>query len=102
MVWWVMAYRRLPYALRYLIALLAWSVLLAGTLLFKFVLLCMVPIILIWTKFGLDYTQQSAQATADLADMFIYKWPRFPRADWKRLFGLGSAGSPNRVAELVE
>lgn len=83
-----MAYRQVPYALRYLIALLAWSMLLAGTLVLKFLLICCIPIILIWTKFGLDYTQQSAQATGTLADLLIYGWPRFPRASWRKLFGI--------------
>lgn len=93
---------RLPYALRYLIAVAAWAVLFGLTLLFKFILLCMVPIILVWTKFGLDYTQQSAQATATLADLFLYGWPKFPKADWKRLLGLRRRRSSNRWPELVE
>lgn len=82
-----MAYRQLPYPLRYLVALVAWVGLMIATLAFKLALLCVVPIILIWTKFGLDYSQQSAQATATLADLLLYGWPRFPKANWSLLIG---------------
>lgn len=94
-----MAYRQLPYALRYLVALVAWTGLMVLTLALKFILLCMVPIILVWTKFGLDYNQQSAQATASLADLLLYGWPRFPRADW-RLF-IGRRGG-SRASHLIQ
>lgn len=83
----------MTYPLRYLVALIAWAALMAGTLVFKFFLVCCMPIILIMSAFGARQTQMSAQATASLADMLIYNWPRFPRADWQRLLGRGRRSS---------
>lgn len=90
----------MPYQLRYLIALVAWALLLCGALILKFFLIWCIPIIWVWTSFGYRQSQMSAQATASLADMFIYNWPRFPRADWRRL--LGRRSPADRHARLPE
>lgn len=82
-----MSYGRVPYAVRYLVALVAWLALLALTLVFKFFLIPCIPIIFLMSGFGYNQTQNTAQYNATLIDLFVYKWPRFPRADWRRLLG---------------
>lgn len=78
---------KLPYQLRYLVALAAWALLLCGALVLKFFLVCCIPIIFLMSGFGFNQTQKTAQYNASLADLLIYGWPRFPRADWRRLLG---------------
>lgn len=90
-------YRQIvPYQARYLVALMVWVALLAGALILKFLLVCCMPLILVMSSFGMNQTQMSAQATANLADLLIYNWPRFPRADWRLLIGR-NRGSDNLI-----
>lgn len=92
-----MGYRRaVPYPARYLIALLAWVALMALTMVFKFFLIPCIPIVFMLAGFGTRPTQETAQMNANLIDLFVYGWPRFPRADWRRLLGRRS-GSPNKL-----
>jgi len=95
-------YRDTPYAIRYVVALLAWAGLLALTLAFKLLLVFMVPMLLIWSKGGLQQTQQTAQATATMGDLFVYGWPRFPRADWRRLLGRSRTKGADRDAVTLQ
>jgi len=92
------SYSHLPYAFRYLVVLLAWVGLLMLALAFKMLLIFMIPILLIWSKGGLQQTQQTAQATATMGDLFVYGWPRFPRANWRRLLG-GRRRSADKTAK---
>lgn len=86
-----MRYRHaVPYPARYLIALLAWTALMAGALILKFFLIPCIPIIFVMSNLGTNHTQSTAQYNASLADLFVYGWPKFPKADWRRLFCLRS------------
>jgi len=87
------------YALRYLVALIMWAVLMALTLVFKFFLVWCIPIIWLMSGFGLRQTQNTAQYNATLEDLFIYGWPRFPRADWRRLISVSGHIGPLAVRE---
>lgn len=84
-----MRYQRIPYALRYLVALVTWAALLALVLMFKFFLIPCIPIIFMLAGFGTRQTQETAQMNANLIDLFVYGWPKFPRCDWRRLLGGG-------------
>lgn len=86
-------YQRVPYPLRYLIALVVWVALLAGALVLKFFLVWCIPIVFLM---GGNQKQHTAQYNATLADLFIYMWPRFPRANLHRL--LGRRRSANQLA----
>lgn len=89
----------MPYAARYLIALAMWAVLMIGALMLKFLLIPCIPIVFLMSGFGQAHTQNTAQYNASLADLFLYNWPRFPRADWKRLTG---RRRPNGNARLAQ
>lgn len=85
---------RLPYVVRYLIALALWAALMAIMLLAKFALVYFLPFL--WLASGFfNRRQEDAQLGANLVDFYIYKWPPYPRADWKRLLGLRRGGPAN-------
>lgn len=93
-------YQRVPYPLRYLIALMMWAVLMAGALVLKFFLIWCIPIVFLMSGFGANQTQNTAQYNATLADLFIYMWPRFPRANLHRLLGRRRSADSN--PEFIE
>src|SRR3546814_14698982 len=43
--------------------------------------------ILIWSRFGMDWTQQSAPASFDLYGLLIRGWSKPPPTDWRLFFG---------------
>ena len=61
-----------------------------------FMVLC-IPIILIWSNFGMAWSQQSAQASFSLSGMLLRGWPKPPPTDWPLFLGLPRrkpAGNP--------
>lgn len=52
-----------------------------------FMVLC-IPIIFIWSNFGMAWSQQSAQASFSLAGMLLRGWPKPPPTDWRLFLGL--------------
>lgn len=63
----------------------------------KFLLIPCIPIVFFMSGMGTMHTQSTAQYNASLADLFIYGWPRFPRADWRRLLGLRRGNAANEL-----
>lgn len=101
------AYRQLPYALRYLVALALWPVLLAGKLFICFAIIPFIVPVFIMSGFGFAHRQETVQMNVSIADLLIYGWPRFPRADWQKLFGRRRSRSATHrpiagKAELLE
>jgi hypothetical protein len=98
--------RHLKYAAALLLAYLLWLGLIALDAAFRAVCLVFIPVILIWSGFGMGHTQQSAQATASLGDLFLRRWPRRPRINWSRLFpgsgGRRAADSRVLTGEVLE
>lgn len=77
------AVRRLPYALRYLVAVTAWSGIVLSDLFLRFGFVFVIPIVCLMPP-----SQMKAQTLANVADFLIHPLMRFPKADWRRLFGL--------------
>lgn len=61
----------------------------------KFFLIPCIPVIWMMSGYGYAQTQNTAQYNASLADLFIYNWPKFPRANLHRL--LGRRGSADQL-----
>lgn len=99
-----MSYRRIPYAVRYLIALASWATLFAMAVALKFMFVFVMPLIWMHSAFGAAKTQQSVQMNVNLVDFYVYVWPPFPRPDWRRLLTWRGSRSANQTphARLVE
>lgn len=96
-----MRYRRLPYAARYLVALFAWLALFALALILKFAFIYFLPFL--WLMSGMfNRDQQSAQLGANLVDFYLYCWPPFPRADWRKLLGRRDSADQPAHPRLVQ
>ena len=53
-----------------------------------FMVLC-IPIILIWSNFGMAWSQQSAQASFSLSGMLLRGWPKPSPTDLRLFLGSG-------------
>lgn len=87
-----MRYQRLPYLLRYLIAVVTWAAIVVGDMIARVALAYVIPLAAFLHV--REHNQASAQRLADTADILTRRPMRFPRADWRRLFGLSRRGSP--------
>lgn len=83
--------RRLPYGLRYLVAVIAWAGIVFADIVLRIMFLPVIPFFWAWMGFGC--TQEGAQLNANLVDFYTRPLMRFPRADWRRLFGRGRTNS---------
>lgn len=52
-----------------------------------FMVMC-IPIILIWSNFGMAWSQRSAQASFSLSGLLLRGWPKPPPTDWRLFLGL--------------
>lgn len=89
--------------LRYLLAVSLWLVIVSADLAFRILCVFFIPMVMIWSKFGLDYNQQSFQATHDLGYLFTRRWMRFPRLSLKRLLtrnGRAGAAADHGPADI--
>lgn len=95
--------RRLPYALRYLIAFTIWLCMAVGLAVFWLGMMVLMPVIMLYSITQMK-PQPGAQLRASIADAFVYKWPPFPRADWRRLLSLrrSAAQSSKDAAHSIE
>lgn len=79
--------RRLPYGVRYIVAVTAWVGVVAGDAFARVALLAMLPFVWIRSAFGMAHTQETAQLQANYVDFYTRPLMRMPKADWKRLLG---------------
>lgn len=72
-----MSYRRLPYAVRYVIALVAWSFIVTVDIMLR---VLFVPLIFFsWLFTGFGQTQHGAQHNMNLVDFYTRPLMRLPR-----------------------
>src|SRR3546814_6839736 len=60
-----------------------WIIDICVTIVLKVLMVLCIPLILIWSRFGMDWTQQSAQASFDLSGLLIRGWSKPPPTDWR-------------------
>lgn len=77
-------------ALRYIFALIVWSMIVVADILLRLLFLPLIPFAWLWTGGG--YTQTSAQLSVNLVDFYTRPLMRMPRLIWNRLLRRG--GSP--------
>lgn len=82
-----MRYRRLPYAVRYFVALAAWLAIISLDILVRIMFLPVMPFFMAWSGFA--QTQHGAQLSVNLVDFYTRPLMRMPRTDWRRLLGRG-------------
>src|SRR3546814_15884630 len=75
------------YARQALKLLSFWIIDICVTIVLKVLMVLCIPLILIWSRFGMDWTQQSAQASFDLSGLLIRGWSKPPPTDWRLFFG---------------
>lgn len=95
-------YRRLPYALRFLIALALWPAVVAGDLLVRACLLAALPFIVIKSGFGLAHSRFTAQANIDAAEFLTRPFLKMPRAHRQSLLGHRGGSGPDKARPLEE
>ena len=91
---------RVGLLLRYLLAVSLWLVIVTADLVLRVLCVFFIPWMMVWSKFSLDHTQASFQATYDLGAIFTRRWMRFPRLPLWRLLrrkGSVSAASEQRA-----
>jgi hypothetical protein len=89
------------YLLRLLAAYGLWIVKLAGELLLRAFCVTFIPIMMVWTKGGMDYNRLSAGATFELSGVFVRRWPKPPPIAWRRLLPLKWRGSSATESRTV-
>lgn len=96
-------YRRLPYAVRFVVALVVWLIMLAALLILKVMFLPLMPFVWSQSAFGLAKTQSSVQTNINMAEFYSLTWPPRLWVDWDRLLGRGGGSADNPAnARLVE
>ena len=84
-----MTYKRLPYALRYLVALVIWVWVVATDLFLRFAFIYILPFV--WLRTGTKYSPE-------LVAFYTRKLMRPPRADWRRLFSWSSSDTAEAIS----
>lgn len=72
-----MDYRRVPYAIRYLVALASWLAIISLDIILRIMFLPAMPFFWLWT--GAGQTQTSAQLSVNLVDFYTRPLMRMPR-----------------------
>jgi hypothetical protein len=72
-------YGRLPYVIRYLVALMAWAAIVLADLFVRIAFLVFLPFLWVATAFGQAHTQGTAQMGASYVDFYIRPFMRRPR-----------------------
>lgn len=57
----------------------AWVLAVALHILLRIALIFCIPIIFIWSAYGMKWNQRSAQASFEMSCLFVLRLPRFPR-----------------------
>ena len=57
----------------------AWLLAIVLHILVRVALVFCIPILFIWSAYGMRWTQRSAQASFDMTCLFLTRRPRFPR-----------------------
>lgn len=65
-----------------------WLVRLCIDVTLRLLMVMCIPIILIWSNFGMAWSQQSAQASFSLSGFLLRGWPKPPPTDWHLFLGL--------------
>ena len=65
-----------------------WLVKICLELMLRIALFLCVPIIVIWSSYGMAWNQKKAQASFDLSILLFKGWPKPPPTDWRLFFGL--------------
>lgn len=64
---------------RALLIYAAWFLAVILHILLRVALVLCIPIIFVWSSYGMKWTQKSAQASFEMTNLFLLRWPRFPR-----------------------
>lgn len=94
---------RLPYGLRYLVALIAWSGVVVGDIFLRIVFVPILPYV--WLRMGARLTQAGTQFEITAVEFYTRPLMRPPKPDWLRLLGRSSRAakcSPARADEPTE
>lgn len=65
-----------------------WIVKLCLEIMLRIALILCIPLILIWSSYGMKWNQNSAQASFDLSILLFKGWPKPPPTDWRLFFSL--------------
>lgn len=76
------------YCLKTVQLYIGWLLLICLDAAIRILLICCIPLILIWSAYGMGWSQKSAQASFDLSGLLIRRWPKPPPTDWLLFWGL--------------
>ena len=65
-----------------------WAIRVAVEIMIRACMVLCIPIILIWSNFGMAWSQKSAQASFSLSGLLVRGWPKPPTTDWRLLLRL--------------
>jgi hypothetical protein len=93
-----MKYSRLPYGLRYLVALTAWAAVVGVDLLLRVMFLPVMPFF--WLATGFGRTQTGAQMNVNLAEFYTRPLMRMPLLRRRRSRAADESAKP-RLVEVI-
>jgi hypothetical protein len=93
-----MSYRRLPYGLRYLVALAAWAGVVSVDLLLRVMFLPAMPFF--WLATGFGRTQTGAQMNVNLVEFYTRPFMRMPLLRRRRRSPADDPAKP-RLIEII-
>jgi len=67
---------------------LVWLLLVCLDAAIRLLMIACIPIIILWSGYGMGWNQKSAQASFDLSGFLIRRWPKPPPTDWLLFLGL--------------